>query len=56
MLGPRKMKTLIKYIESLIKSKFFGKLEIMFESGKIHRIRKEQTFSMDTLREKVKGD
>lgn len=41
-----KLKVLIKIIEELIKNKFYGRLELKFESGNIIILKKEESIKI----------
>lgn len=45
------MQRLFKYIEQLIKAKFHGKLEILFQHGHPCNVRLEQNYKMKDLPE-----
>lgn len=43
------MGKLLDFIKKLVANKFYGKLTLSFEAGKITHIRKEETYKLDNL-------
>ncbi len=45
----RNIQNIINYIKKLAKSKFFGTIEITFQSGKIFKIKEIRTYKPEEL-------